>query len=434
MFFPTFLERTRKSVNHRDTEDREDAQRNPSVLSPCPLRLCGEENSRRAQVGIKAAGLGFALLLSSILLCTPRAQTDAAPAQTQQPATQQTPTPTPTPTQTPNPTPTPGPTSTPAPTPTPADAEAVERIESDATNLLLTAKDSKGRFVTTLKADDVRVLEDGVPQQVSLFERETDEPVSLALLVDTSASQEKVMQEEKDAASSFVRSVLRPGKDTASVVSFTGITRLDQPLTKDTDRLLSAIARLKVEYTADNPVCKDENASAQDVLRCRTGVWDSIVLSIQEVLAKTPEHTRRAIVLLSDGDDTSSRLRIYQAVEYAVRNDTVVYSVGIRDKHFREGEMRRDFLKDISEQTGGRAFFPKDPADLSSAFAQIQDELRSQYLISYTPTNRSADDRLRKVQVEITNPALRKENLRLFYRQGYYARRKDEGKQGVSSQ
>jgi Ca-activated chloride channel homolog len=376
----------------------------------------------------------LALLLSSAPPRAARAQTNTAPAQTQPPAAQQTPTPTPTPTPTQTPTETLTPTPTATSTPTPADAEAVERIESDATNLLLTAKDSKGRFVTTLRAEDIRVLEDGVPQQVSLFERETDEPVSLALLVDTSASQEKVLKDEQDAASSFVRAVLRPGKDTASVISFTGITRLDQPLTKDTDRLLSAISRLKVEYTADNPVCKDENASEQDVLRCRTGVWDSIVLSIQEVLSKTPERTRRAIILLSDGDDTSSRMRIYQAVEFAVRNDTVVYSVGIRDKHFRDGEMRRDFLRDISEQTGGRAFFPKDPADLPAAFAQIQDELRSQYLISYTPTNRASDGSLRKVQVEITNPELRKAKLRLFYRQGYYARKKDEGKQGVSSQ
>ena len=338
-----------------------------------------------------------------MLLCAARAQTNAAPAQTQRPAAQ------------------PTPTQTPTPMPTPADGEAVERIESDATNLLLTAKDSKGRFVTTLRPEDVRVLEDGVEQQVSLFEREADAPVSLALLVDTSASQEKVLKEEQDAASAFVRAVLRPGKDSASVLSFTGITRLDQPLTKDTDRLLGAILRLKVEYTADNPVCRDENASDEDALRCRTGVWDSVVLSIREVLSKTPERTRRAIVLLSDGDDTSSKVRIYQAVEYAVRNDTVVYSIGIRDKHFREGELRRDFLRDISEQTGGRAFFPKDPEDLPAAFAQIQDELRSQYLISYTPTNRSKDGSLRNVQVEIANPALRKDKLRLVYRPGYYA-------------
>jgi VWFA-related protein len=389
------------------------------------LRLCSEERLRRAQVGIKATGIAQTLLFLALLSCATHAQTNVTPTQTtRQPAAQQTPTPTSTP----------SPTPTPAPTPAPADGEAVERIESDATNLLLTAKDSKGRFVTTLRPEDVRVLEDGVEQKVSLFERETDEPISLALLVDTSASQEKVLGEEQAAASAFVRTVLRPGNDSASVVSFTGITRLDQPLTKDPERLLAAIGRLKVGYTADNPVCRDEQASEQDVLRCRTGVWDSIVLSIGEVLSKTPERTRRAIILLSDGDDTSSRVRIFQAVEYAVRHDTVVYSIGIRDRHFREGEMRRDFLRDISEQTGGRAFFPKDTEDLAAAFAQIGDELRSQYLISYTPTNRSTDGTLRKVQVEIANPELRKEKLRLFYRQGYYARMKAEGGRRKESQ
>jgi VWFA-related protein len=394
-----------------------------SVPPPRPLRLCFEERPRRAQVGIKATGIAHTLLFLALLSCATQAQTNVTPTQTtRQPAAQ--PTPSQTPTQ----------TTTPAPTPAPADGEAVERIESDATNLLLTAKDSKGRFVTTLRPEDVRVLEDGVEQKVSLFERETDEPVSLALLVDTSASQEKVLGEEQAAASAFVRTVLRPGNDSASVVSFTGITRLDQPLTKDPEPLLAAIGRLKVEYTADNPVCRDEQASEQDVLRCRTGVWDSIVLSIGEVLSKTPERTRRAIILLSDGDDTSSRVRIFQAVEYAVRHDTVVYSIGIRDRHFREGEMRRDFLRDISEQTGGRAFFPKDTEDLAAAFAQIGDELRSQYLISYTPTNRSTDGTLRKVQVEIANPELRKEKLRLFYRQGYYARMKAEGGRMKESQ
>jgi VWFA-related protein len=433
MFSPAFLERVGRLIHRGGAEDAEFTQRvsdlkfqisdfrsqisNLKSSAPPlrPLRLRGEKKSHHTQVGIKATGTAIALLLLSGLPCAARAQTNAAPAQTiQQPSAQ------PTPTQTP----------TPTPAPTPADGEAVERIESDAANLLLTAKDSKGRFVTTLRQEDLRVLEDGVEQQVSLFERETDAPVSLALLVDTSASQEKVLTDEQAAASAFVREVLRPGKDSASVLSFTGITRLDQPLTRDRERLLSAIARLKVEYTADNPVCRDENASEEEALRCRTGVWDAVVLSIQEVLSKTPQHTRRAIILLSDGDDTSSKLRIYQAVEYAVRNDTVVYSIGIRDKHFREGQLRRDFLRDISEQTGGRAFFPKDPEDLPAAFAQIEDELRSQYLISYTPTNRASDGSLRKVQVEITNPALRKEKLRLFYRQGYYARRKDEGRRG----
>ena len=102
---------------------------------------------------------------------------------------------------------------------------------------MLSATDEKRRFITTLTAEDVRLLEDGAPQQLTLFQHETDTPLSLVLLVDTSASQEKVMSDERDAASAFVRSVLRPSKDTASVLSFTGLTRLDQPATGDSARL-----------------------------------------------------------------------------------------------------------------------------------------------------------------------------------------------------
>jgi VWFA-related protein len=290
------------------------------------------------------------------------------------------------------------------------------------TNVLLSATDEKRRFITTLTAEDVRLLEDGVAQQITFFQRETETPLSIVLLVDTSASQEKVTLEERDAASAFVRSVLRPGKDMASVLSFTGITSLDQPPTGDPAPLLSAIDKLKVEYTETNPICQNEDSPPEEAIRCRTAVWDAVALSVREVLSKTPETTRRAVILLSDGDDTVSKLRIYQAVEYAVRNNTVVYSIGIRDRGFKYGEMRKDFLRIISESTGGRAFFPKTTEDIASAFTQIEQELRSQYLLSYTSTNRNRDGSYRKVQVEITNPQLRKQKLRLLYRQGYYAK------------
>jgi VWFA-related protein len=315
-------------------------------------------------------------------------------------------------------------TQTPSPTPTPDDD--VERIESDVTNVLLTATDDKRRFVTTLTAGDVRLTEDGVAQQLTLFQRETETPLSLVLLVDISASQEKVMADEREAADAFVRSVLRPGKDTASVLSFTGLTQLNQPPTGDSSRLLSAIGKLKVEYTEANPICQDDDAPPEATIRCRTAVWDSVALSVREVLSKTPETTRRAVILLSDGDDTVSKLRIYQAVEYAVRNNTVVYSIGIRDRGFKYGEMRRDYLRDISEETGGRAFFPRNAQDLAASFSQIEQELRSQYLLSYTSTNRNRDGSFRKVQIEITNPRLRKQKLRLLYRQGYYAKESDK--------
>ena len=312
-------------------------------------------------------------------------------------------------------------------TPTPADAEPVERIDTDLTSILLSATDKKRNFVTTLRAEDLRVTEDGVEQNIASFERETDAPLSLSLLVDTSASQEKVMNVEREAASAFVRSVLRPDKDTASVISFTGVTLLEQPPTNDSAKLLSAISRLRVEYTEDNPICKNKDTPEEIFLRCRTLVFDAVRVTSSEVLSKTPEQTRRAIILLSDGDDSHNRTPIYRAVEQAVRSNVAIYSIGIRDPHFRSGEMRRDYLTRLAEETGGRAFFPKTPRDLAAAFAQIESELRSQYLIAYQPKNRAFNGAFRRLQIEITNPSLRKQKLRLLYRQGYYAKAKTTG-------
>jgi VWFA-related protein len=321
----------------------------------------------------------------------------------------------------------PAPVQTPAPTPQPSpeqrdDEDGVERIDTDLANVLLTAVDEKRRFVTTLTRDDVRVLEDGVPQQIAAFQRETDLPLSIAFLIDTSASQERVMADEREAALAFTESVLRPGKDTAAVVSFTGVSRVEQSPTGDMASLRAAVGSVKVEYNHRSPECADD--SPEEVrIRCLTGVWDAVVVATRAVLARTPQTTRRAIILLSDGDDSSSKVPLYRAAEEAVRENTVVYAVGIRDEDFPSGELRRGWLRAVSEDTGGRAFFPKNRAQLDAAFAQIAAELRSQYLITYTPTNRAKDGSFRRVALEITNPALRKQKLRLLYRQGYYARK-----------
>lgn len=391
----------------------------------------------RAKTRARRAGLLLSIVAATLALASAFAAARAQSGRQIQTTGPQTPTPTPstsaTPIQTPEPNwvpiqpPKPNPNSSiipmETPTPTPTPDEEVERIESDVTNVLLSATDDKRRFVTTLTAEDVRLLEDGVAQQITYFQHEADTPLSIVLLVDTSASQEKVVLEERDAASAFVRSVLRPGKDNASVLSFTGVTRLDQPPTGDASLLLSAIDSLRVEYTEASPVCQEDDVTPEERLHCRTGVWDAVALSVREVLSKTPETTRRAVILVSDGDDTSSKLRIYQAVEYAVRNNAVVYSIGIRDRDFKYGEMRKDFLRIISESTGGRAFFPRKTEDIAAAFSQIEQELRSQYLLSYTSTNRNRDGSYRKVQIEVANPQLRKQKFRLFYRQGYYAKR-----------
>ncbi|HEU4593970.1 MAG TPA: VWA domain-containing protein, partial [Pyrinomonadaceae bacterium] len=345
-----------------------------------------------------------------------RAQTSATPPQTEQIQ----------PAQTPTPTPTPSPSPTPSPTPAPLtgeEDEEVERITTELTNVLLTAMDKKRRFVTTIGEGDIRVLEDGVPQQVLFFQRETDLPLSIAFLVDTSASQEGVLRDEQEAARTFIESVLRPRKDSAAVISFTGVTRVEQPLTGDRAALDAAVGRVKVLYNIKSPECSDSVEVAEEVrIRCLTAVWDTILITLREVLSHTPESTRRAIILLSDGDDTGSKSRIFYAVEEAIKQNTVIYAIGIRDEEIDVGELKKDYLRRVSEETGGRAFFPKNKTELSAAFAQIEQELRSQYLISYSPSNKTPDGRFRRVEVEITNPALRKQKLRLLYRQGYYAR------------
>jgi VWFA-related protein len=296
--------------------------------------------------------------------------------------------------------------------------DEVVRVDTELANILLTAIDKNQRFITTLRREDVRVLEDNVPQELSVFERETDLPLTLSILIDTSRSQERTLPDEKIAARTFIDSVIRPDKDQVAVISFTGEAVLQEPLSNDLGKLRSAVERVTIELPSGSPECEG-NVYIEREPRCFTGVWDALWVTTNEVLSQTPERTRRAIILLSDGDDTSSTTKRQEAIDFAVKNNIVIYSIGIGDDE--EYEIADDALRKVSEKTGGRAFFPTDKAALLAAFAQIQAELRSQYLIAYQPANRRRDGSYRQVRVEIVNPELRKQKLRLLYRQGYYA-------------
>ena len=305
---------------------------------------------------------------------------------------------------------------------TAAEDEEVVRVDTELATILLTAIDQERRFITTLKREDVRVLEDNVPQELFIFERETDLPSTLSILIDTSRSQAGIMSDEKSAARTFIDSVIRPDRDQAAVISFTGEAVLEQPLTNELEKLRGAVDRVVVGVPPDNPDCEGNVSSERDPL-CYTGVWDALWVTANEVLSQTPERTRRAIIMLSDGDDSSSTTKRQEAIDLAVKNNVVVYSIGMRDEAFGEGKLDAGSLRKVSEKTGGRAFFPRDKRELEAAFAQIQDELRSQYLIAYQPANRRHDGSFRQLRVEIVNPQLRKQKLRLLYRQGYYAKK-----------
>jgi Ca-activated chloride channel family protein len=294
----------------------------------------------------------------------------------------------------------------------------VVRVETNLVNTVFTAVDRDRHFITTLKAEDLKIYENDTPQTISLFERETERPLTLVILVDTSKSQERTLPDEKKAAKAFIRAVVRPEKDKVAVVSFTGIPRIEQQLTDNVSRLNRAIDLLRVELPANNPNCDEEKPVQEDPL-CWTSIWDSVWESASEVLSRASENSRRAVILLSDGDDTSSTIKRQDAIDAAVKNNVAVYSIGIGDPELYKVE--QDSLRKISDRTGGRAFFPRDEGELGRAFAQIQEELRSQYVIAYSPQNKLRDGSHRRIKMEIVNPELRKQKLQLIYRQGYYA-------------
>ena len=319
--------------------------------------------------------------------------------------------------------------ASPTPTPrsreeVPQDSDEVVKVETNLTNLFFTAADKNKRFINTLKAEDIRVLEDGQPQQIFTFQQNTDLPLSLAILIDTSASEERTLPELKFAAQSFLENVIRPAKDEAAILSFTGDTTLEQSFTGSLDRLRRAID--KVEFVPPSgyvgggvvvngtPPISGTNQS----LAGSTAIWDAVWVTSDEVIRDSAEHTRRAIILLTDGQDTSSRMKMHEAIEHAQKVDAFIYAIGIGDRYtfnVEEGTLRK-----VAERTGGRAFFPSNERDLQEAFAQIQRDLREQYLVAYSPSNKARDGSYRKIDIEVVSPTYK--GLKLTYRPGYFAK------------
>lgn len=320
----------------------------------------------------------------------------------------------------------------PSPTPTPpAPDDDVIRVETDIVNVLFSAQDRDRRLLTDLVREDVQLLEDGNVQEIVEFGKQVDLPLSLAILIDTSASQERTLPEEKSAAKSFVNAVVRPAMDEVAVISFTGEATLEQGMTNNLQRLSNAIDRVRfvppsgylgggVVVGGGVPGTPPISGGSRSV-QGSTAIWDAIWVTSEEILGSAPEKTRRAIILLSDGVNTFGRKKIEDAVRAAQKSEAVVYSIGIGD-NFYSG-VDQGALKKVSERTGGRAFFPRDEVELRQAFSQIQLEMRSQYLVSYEPTNQSKDGSYRTIEIRLVNPDLIKQRVKITHREGYFARR-----------
>jgi VWFA-related protein len=319
----------------------------------------------------------------------------------------------------------------PSPTPrtreeVPQDSDEVIKTETNLTNIFFTAADKSRRFVSNLKAEDIRVLEDGQPQEIFTFQPNIDLPLSIAILIDTSISEERTLPDEKIAAQAFLESVIRAQKDEAAILSFTGDTTLEQGFTGSIERLRRAIDRVEFVppsgYVGGGVVVNGTPpiSGTNQGIAGSTAIWDAVWATSEELLSTSAEHTRRAIILLTDGEDTSSHMKMHEAVERAQKADSLIYAIGIGDRY--AGHVDEGALRKIADQTGGRAYFPKHERDLRDAFDQIQRDLREQYLVAYSPSNKARDGSYRRIEIQLVNPGLKQQNLKLNYRSGYFAK------------
>src|SRR5271169_3149915 len=269
----------------------------------------------------------------------------------------------------------------------------------DEVNVLFIATDKRGKFVRNLDQKDFAILDDHKPpQSIVNFRRETDLPIELGLLIDTSGSVRGRFDFEQAAAAGFLQNTIRPNFDKAFVVGFNGHSQVMQDFTDSATLLSAAVHRMH-----------DGGGTA---------LYDAIYRACHEKLIKDHEDhpSRRAIVVVSDGEDNQSDLTEAQAIEMAQRAEVIIYAISTDDSGLI---LRGDtVLQQLADATGGRAFFPYKMKDIKNSFSAIEDELRSQYIVSYHPADFEANGRYRPIEIT----ALKKD-LQVRSRKGYYAPR-----------
>ncbi|MGA8154453.1 MAG: VWA domain-containing protein [Terriglobales bacterium] len=269
----------------------------------------------------------------------------------------------------------------------------------DEVNVLFIATDKHGKFVRNLNQADFAVLDDHKPpQSIVNFRRETDLPLQLGLLIDTSGSVRTRFDFEQEAASSFLQQAIRPNFDKAFVMGFNSVSTLTQDFTDNANLLAAGVQHL-------------QNGGG-------TALYDAIYRACHTKLVKDQEDhpVRRAIIVVSDGEDNQSEVSEGQAIEMAQRAEVIIYAISTDDSGLI---LRGDtVLQQLADATGGRAFFPFKMKDIKNSFSAIDDELRSQYVISYHPADFEANGRYRPIEIT----ALKKD-LQVRARKGYYAPR-----------
>ena len=269
----------------------------------------------------------------------------------------------------------------------------------DEVNVLFIATDKRGKFVRDLNQKDFAILDDHKPPQTIVnFRRETDLPIELGLLVDISGSVHSRFQFEQEAAVNFLQHIMRPKFDKAFVMGFNSHSQVAQDFTDNVTLLATGVHSLR-------------NSGG-------TALYDAIYRACHDklIMGEKDHPVRRAIVVISDGEDNQSEVSKAQAIEMAQRAEVIIYAISTDDSGL---VLRGDkALQQLADATGGRAFFPFKMKDITRSFASIEDELRSQYVISYHPADFDADGRFRSIEIT----ALKKD-LQVRARKGYFAPR-----------
>ena len=277
----------------------------------------------------------------------------------------------------------------------PAEDQTIS-VDVNLVNIVFPVVDKKGKFITNLRKEDFRIAEDNRAQVITNFSSETDLPLTIALLVDTSGSIRDKLRFEQEAAIEFFYSTLQRGKDKALVIAFDSAPEVLQEFTDNPETLANAVRKIRAGGG--------------------TALYDAIYLAVSQRL--TGQSGRKILILISDGDDNSSRLSLTETLEIAQRNDVAIYGISTNSAAYfgsKEQDRGDKTLKRFSEETGGRPFFPLKIQDLANSFTDIHQELRSQYTIGYRTTNARADGTFRKIRIDVTN-----KDFKARHRAGYY--------------
>ncbi len=291
-------------------------------------------------------------------------------------------------------------------------------VDVNIVNLFFNVKDKRGGLVPLLSKSDFAIDEDGKPQSIKYFNAETNQPLTLGILIDTSASQQRVLPMEKEVGAAFLRDVIRE-KDLAFVIGFDVNVDLLHDFTSSPRELARALDKAKINNGGGfgGGGIPGLGGGPVPISHPRgTLLYDAIYLAADEKLAH--EVGRKAMVILTDGEDQGSKLMIQDAIEAAQKSDAICYVIMIADRGFYGGMYGGDGkMKQLTEKTGGRVIdVGNNEKKLKEAFDQIAAELRTQYMIGYTPTNSTRDGTFRRVNIKPVN-----HDLKIQTRAGYYA-------------